>query len=169
MAYHPSPVYGRAVAFRALKLAAEKHPEIGLALFGPGMHGDAFAEAVRNARVAGHLETFGELDHDEALALISGCDAFLRPTTADGDSISVREALTLGVPCVASDVAVRPEGTITFRAGDEADLVAKLEQALAAGKVSVRSPDAGPVMLELYGEISRKSSPSLRWSGAHHA
>jgi glycosyltransferase involved in cell wall biosynthesis len=148
--------------FRALKKAAEKYPNIGLALFGPGLSGDAFAEAVRNARVAQHLECFGELDHDEALGLISGCDAFIRPTTADGDSISVREALTLGIPCVASDVCARPEGTITFRSGDADDLVAKLVEAIEQKSVSVRSPDAGPVMLELYEAIRNPRPAVLR-------
>ena len=42
-------------------------------------------------------------------------DIFVRPTNTDGDSVSIREALYLGVPVIGSDVISRPEGTIIFR------------------------------------------------------
>lgn len=35
---------------------------------------------------------------------------YLRPTSSDGDAVSVREALALGVPVLASDIAQRPPG-----------------------------------------------------------
>jgi hypothetical protein len=57
------------------------------------------------------------VNHDACLALMSACDVFLRPTLEDGDSISVREALALGVPVVASRVGARPAGAILFRPG----------------------------------------------------
>lgn len=154
MAHHPSPVYGRMTMFRALRLLANEVPEVGLAVFGPGTRSPEFARDAREARVAAHLEDLGELDHEEALGLLSRCDAFIRPTTHDGDSISVREALTLGVPCVASDVCTRPEGTYLFRAGYAPDLALRIRQALAEGPAHVSSPDAGPVMLGLYAELS---------------
>src|SRR5690606_30704721 len=106
MAHHPSPVYGRMLMFRALRMIADDLPEVGLAVFGPGTRTPEFARDARETHVAAHLEDLGELDHDEVLGLLSRCDAFIRPTTHDGDAISVREALTLGVPCVASDVCV---------------------------------------------------------------
>lgn len=46
------------------------------------------------------------------------CDLMVRPTYSDGDSNSVREALHLGLPVIASDCAKRPEGVITFPTGD---------------------------------------------------
>ena len=46
--------------------------------------------------------------------LIEKCDIVLRTTNTDGDSITVREALALGKPIVASDICSRPEGTILF-------------------------------------------------------
>jgi glycogen(starch) synthase len=155
MAHHPSPVYGRMLMFRALRLLADEMPDIGLAVFGPGTRTPEFARDAREARVAAYLEDLGELDHEEALGLLSRCDAFIRPTTHDGDSISVREALALGVPCVASDVCARPEGTYLFRAGHAPDLALRVRQALTEGPAHVVSPDAGPVMLGLYAELAR--------------
>ncbi|MFP2957879.1 spore coat polysaccharide biosynthesis glycosyltransferase ExoO [Myxococcus sp. 1LA] len=154
MAHHPSPVYGRALMFRALRELARTWPDVGLALFGPGLDSEAFIRDVREARVASHLEVLGELEHAAALGLIARSDAFVRPTTHDGDSISVREALTLGVPCVASDVCVRPEPTRVFAAGDAVDLARVIREAVAAGPLHVPQVDAGPELLSLYAELA---------------
>lgn len=170
MAHHPSPVYGRRVMFRALRMLADELPNVGLAVFGPGTRSAEFARDAREARVAPFLEDLGELDHEAALGLLSQCDAFIRPTTHDGDALSVREALTLGVPCVASDVCARPEGTYLFRGGHAPDLALRVRQALAEGPAEVSAPDVGPVLLELYEELTAPrlggSRPALapRWT-----
>lgn len=161
MAHHPSPVYGRALMLRALRVLAERHPRIGLAVFGPGTGAPAFLKDAEAAGVADRIEDFAELEHPQALALIGACDAFVRPTTADGDSISVREALSLGVPCVASDVCARPAGTTVFRGGDPEDLAAQVERALASGPVRVPAPDAGPVVLGLYQTLREAKRPAV--------
>jgi len=160
MADHPSSIYGRRDAFRALRLLARDLPGIGLATFGPGhrsegVESDALAEGVR-ARV----HDFGELDHSSTLGLISRCDAFLRPTSADGDSLSVREALSLGTRCVASDVSVRPPGTVLFRAADCQDLAEKIAHALKQPSPLVGTVDVGPLLLEEY-----RRAWSSRWLG----
>ncbi|WP_224249160.1 glycosyltransferase family 4 protein [Hyalangium gracile] len=154
MAHHPSPVYGRMVMFRALRMLAEELPGVGLAVFGPGTRTPEFARDARETHAAPYLEDLGELDHSEVLGLMSRCDAFIRPTTHDGDAISVREALALGVPCVASDVCTRPEGTYLFRAGHAPDLALRVRQALVEGPAETALPDAGPVLLRLYEELS---------------
>ncbi|NMO16705.1 glycosyltransferase family 4 protein [Pyxidicoccus fallax] len=160
MAHHPSPVYGRKLAFRALRRLAEANPHVGLALFGPGTDSEEFLRDVRDLHVAGNLEVLGELEHSAALGLIARSDAFLRPTTHDGDSISVREALALGVPCVASDVCARPEGTRVFAAGDAEDLARAVTEAVAAGPSLHPSVDAGPELLALYAELAGTANPS---------
>lgn len=56
------------------------------------------------------------------------CDLFVRPTITDGDAISVREALWYGKPVIASDAAVRPQGTILFASRNANALVEKILQ-----------------------------------------
>jgi glycosyltransferase involved in cell wall biosynthesis len=51
-------------------------------------------------------------------AVIKLCDLFIRPTSTDGYSISLAEAVSLKVPAIASDVCLRPEGTILFQSRD---------------------------------------------------
>ena len=155
MAHHPSPVYGRRLMFRALRQLADRMPGVGLALFGPGTHSEEFLRDARELEVEGLLENLGELEHSQALAVMARCDAFVRPTTHDGDAISVREALALGVPCVASDVCKRPTGTFTFQAGEAEDLTAQVLHALKQGPARVASVDAGPMLLKLYSDLTQ--------------
>ncbi len=156
-AHHPSPVYGRDVMLRALARVRPRMPDVGLFAFGPG----ALHDAAREAGVEEQLEAFGELPHPQALAALRACDVFVRPTRADGDSISVREALALGVPVVASDVAQRPQGTLLFKAGDPDALADRMVQAVAGGRVRAPTVDAGPALLRIYaglGMTFRRSS-----------
>ena len=52
---------------------------------------------------------------------------YIRPTKTDGDSLAVREALSMGCAVVASDVAIRPRGAFVYSTMDEfKSLVVKL-------------------------------------------
>ena len=78
-----------------------------------------------------HAVCLGEIPHERCIALLGQADVVVRSTFADGDAITVREALELGVPVVASDTAFRPAGVTLFRRGDSRDLLAKLKHVLA--------------------------------------
>ena len=49
-----------------------------------------------------------------AVPLYTRCDLFLRPTVTDGDSVSIRECLSIGTPVLASDAVSRPPGATTY-------------------------------------------------------
>ena len=57
--------------------------------------------------------------------LISKSDLVIRATNIDGDSISVREAICLNTPVIASDAVERPIGTIVFKNRNLDDLYSK--------------------------------------------
>ncbi|MGA9525303.1 MAG: glycosyltransferase family 4 protein [Myxococcaceae bacterium] len=172
VAHHPSPVYGRRLVFEALSVLAPRHPGIGLALFGPGTGSPEYRADAERFGVTALLEDFGELEHERALALIKASDVFVRPTTADGDSVSVREALTLGVPCVATDVAVRPAGTHVCRGADAADLATNIEEALQTTPVPMPQPDTVVFLRRLYEQLRpmarRDDAVEPRASGLLH-
>jgi glycosyltransferase involved in cell wall biosynthesis len=71
------------------------------------------------------LENFGS-----AIPVYLRCSAFIRPTMSDGDSMSVRECLDLGIPVIASDAVPRPDGCILFSSGELGSLVASIEHLL---------------------------------------
>src|SRR5262249_16737037 len=88
------------------------------------------------------------------MGLIDGCDLLVRSTLADGDAISVREALALGRRVVASDVAPRPPGVCLHRAGDPTDLARALADALTAPPPSPFRVDGAKGLLDLYQHLS---------------
>lgn len=63
-------------------------------------------------------------------ALLTVADAFVRPTTTDGEALSLAEALYLGTFSIASDAVVRLEGTRLFRTRDLDDLEVRVRDVL---------------------------------------
>jgi glycosyltransferase involved in cell wall biosynthesis len=60
----------------------------------------------------------------ELWPLFKRADLCIRPTMSDGDALSIREALYLKCPVIASDVVPRPNGTILFKSRNIEDLCA---------------------------------------------
>jgi glycosyltransferase involved in cell wall biosynthesis len=128
-------VYGLDTAVKAFVILAEQRPELRLAFFiaAPPSGGKAsrylsdlerrLAEAGLSERV---LIAFG-LPLTPALRYNV---VMVRPTRADGDAVSVREALHAGVPVVASDAVERPSGTATFSVDDVRGLCTALRRIL---------------------------------------
>jgi glycogen synthase len=65
---------------------------------------------------------------------------YLRPTSSDGDAVSVREALTLGVPVLASDVAKRPSGVRVLPLADRSRWVQAVRDAVTDAQSQRRAP-----------------------------
>src|SRR5437870_2642764 len=108
-------------------------------VMGRGERSDEALALGRRAGLADAMLLVGDVDHEQCLALMARSDVFVRPTLMDGDSISVREALALGVPVVASNVGTRPEGTQLFQAGNARELVKQLENAISGNSPSSRA------------------------------
>jgi len=64
-------------------------------------------------------------DQKELWPLFKRVDLMLRPTYTDGYGISVAEALYFNCPAIASNVCIRPEGTILVKNRDKDDLYEK--------------------------------------------
>lgn len=155
----PGPTYGEDLLLPAFVALRARHPRAALAIFGPGTEGGALAAAGLGMGVL----ALGELDHSGALAVIAGADVFVRPTRADGDALSVREALALGRRVVASAVGHRPAGCLLFPAGDAGGLAARLAEAAAlpapppTGRIApVRDPFRD--LLALYRALAHPAS-----------
>src|SRR5690606_25149782 len=88
-------------------------------------------------------------------------DIVLRPTVTDGDALTIREALFLGKPVIASDVVTRPAGTVTYRSENTDDLYAVIRSvasALSSGEGLPDQPDACSMdqYKQFYLEVYRK-------------
>lgn len=85
-------------------------------------------------------------------SLLRRCDVFLRPTITDGDALSLREALWWGVPAVASDAAIRPEGTHIFPSRDCERMVEAILAASATRVDRSRRQDFADDVVRIYRE-----------------
>jgi glycogen(starch) synthase len=124
------PEYGFDLLISALTKFRHRHPAVGCVVMGSGEQRAAAERLVQQAGLEDAVLMAGDVDHETCLAVMARSDVFLRPTLEDGDSISVREALALKIPVIASGVGTRPPGTVLFRRGDTTDLIEKIESAL---------------------------------------
>lgn len=71
---------------------------------------------------------------DEAIDLFALSDIYIRPSSTDGDSFAIWEALYAGTPVVASDVVARPKGCRLFKHRDRDDLLHVTQNVIDAYK-----------------------------------
>lgn len=88
-------------------------------------------------------------------SLWAKADVYARPTSTDGDSVAVREALDQGVRVVASDVCPRPDGVCTYKFGDTRSFVETVARALQSGRAQIHANDVYyQRMLSVYEQLS---------------
>jgi glycosyltransferase involved in cell wall biosynthesis len=104
------PEYDLPLQIEAVGKLRLQFPRIGLAIIGGGSQETAIRRLIDGKPYRDGLLLCGDIAHTTTLEAIRAGNLFLRTTWYDGDSISVREALHLGTPVVASDNGMRPAG-----------------------------------------------------------
>lgn len=96
----------------------------------------------------GAVSVHRDLSPDGFAAVLAGCQVFVRPTTRDGDSVALREAVHAGKQVVASDCVDRPVGVALFPSRSVSGLAGVLRQAVehpGVGLVESRLADIAGV------------------------
>jgi glycosyltransferase involved in cell wall biosynthesis len=131
-----------------------RYPKAGLVIIGAGSLEVELSQTIQRTSYAGDVLLCGDVSHDDTLLAMRDCDLVLRTTVYDGDSISVREALHLGVPVIATDTGMRPEGVRLVPLQDSGAVVREIEDVLAHPShrqpVQGSSEDNLHAVLELY-------------------
>lgn len=133
-------------------------PEAGSMIVGSGSLRDTLAKRIAAKPYAERILLAGDVPHPVTLHLIDKADVLLRTTTFDGDAISVREALFLGTPVIATDNRMRPEGVTLIASRDGDALVKHILGASSSEKPKNRrlSADVSNVdaVLRIYEELA---------------
>lgn len=81
----------------------------------------------------------------------------IRATRSDGDSLTIREAIYVKTPIIASDVTYRPEGTILFRQEDSDDLAKRILDVINGKSVenNYLDIDYGKAIIKIYKSIEK--------------
>ena len=155
-----SDLYGIDMMIELVDLLKEDYPNIGFVL---SINGGQKADIERlvtecRERVGDRFlavqESLPDIGH-----ILRSSDLFVRPTNTDGDSVSVREALYLGTPVVASDAVPRPDICRLFATRDTdafAKCVRKALTDLPALKKQVEAvelPDNAWEHMKVYKEL----------------
>jgi glycosyltransferase involved in cell wall biosynthesis len=149
------PEYGFDLLATALARLRLRYPSVGCLVMGTGEQREEAVRRIHETGLEENVLMLGDVNHDACLALILVSDVFIRATLEDGDSTSVREALSLGVPVVASRTGTRPAGAILFQPGDVGEMLSKVELALAL-KRDGETPAAGCMdrLMEIYQQVT---------------
>jgi glycogen synthase len=126
------PEYDLPLQIDVMGSVREKFPQAGLLLPGHGSLEDSLRKRVQDSGLADHILLCGDVEHSVALGAIAQADVMLRTTLYDGDSISVREALHLGTPVVATDNGMRPVGVELVPLSDVNALFGAIEKTLSS-------------------------------------
>lgn len=157
------PEYDLFRQIEALEAILQMYPATGLAILGSGSQEAALRERIARVPYSDHILLCGDVSHDVTLRAISESRALLRTTLYDGDAISVREALYLGTPVIATDNGMRPVGVELIPVGDTEALVKAIARVLTNGGAHrprpVRDDENLAKVLALYLELMQRSEP----------
>jgi glycogen(starch) synthase len=124
------PEYDLTLQIDALPHVRQKFPNAGLLLIGSGsLEAELRARIVANP-CAQHFLLAGDVPHAATMEAVSRSRMMLRTTLYDGDALSVREALQLGTPVIATETAMRPVGVHLMPKSDSQALLRAIEQEL---------------------------------------
>lgn len=146
------PEYDLPVQIETLGHVRARHPNAGLVMIGSGSLDAELRALIAKQPYAEHLLLAGDTPHGSTLRAIQDCRMLLRTTHYDGDALSVREALDMGTPVIATDNGMRPAGChLIPKPPQREPLVEKIENVLAEPPQKVttsRATEAGTENLD---------------------
>ncbi len=153
------PEYDLPLQIDALRLVRERFPAAGLLLVGSGSLEMELRRKIGECSYAQDILLCGDVPHATTIQLIARADLMLRTTLYDGDAISVREALHVGTPVIASDNGMRPAGVHLIPKANRAALLqaicAELAQPVRSRRAYVTDDNNVRSVLNFYQELLR--------------
>ncbi len=152
------PEYDLPAQIELVNKLQNEHPGTGLMLIGSGSLEADLRSRIAASPARDHILLVGDLAHAITVRVLTECDLMLRTTLYDGDSISVREALALGLRVIATDNGMRPDGVKLIPASDPEALFAATSRMLSEDNAkqssSTKQVDNIAAVLAVYRELS---------------
>jgi glycosyltransferase involved in cell wall biosynthesis len=143
----------------AMEMVLRKYPNAGLMIIGSGSLENQLKEAIASKSYPDKICLANDVNHKITLHLINRADILLRTTKYDGDAISIREALHLETPVIATDNGMRPDGVYLIPKQDKEKLVEAIYEIGEREKPTKSSkPDDRKnieAVLNLYQELTK--------------
>jgi glycogen synthase len=155
------PEYDLPIQIDAMPQVRQKFPDAGLLLIGSGSLEAELRAKIQANPCAPHILLAGDVPHDATMQAISSARLLLRTTLYDGDALSVREALQLGTPVIATDNGMRPAGVHLIAKSNPLQLLRAIEQQITS-QSEPRQPSSDDesnlqAVFDLYRELTKGS------------
>ncbi len=151
------PEYDLPLQIQAIGQLLGKFADGALLIIGSGSLEAELRDTIRAQPWADRILLAGDVPHGETLAAILRAGVLLRTTRYDGDALSVREALQLGTPVIATDNGMRPAGVRLIPEGDATALATAVFETVTArvARTAAIVPDRQNLqaVLDLYREL----------------
>jgi len=152
------PEYDLPLQIEAIGQVRKKFPMAGLVMIGSGSLEQDLRGRIAAQPDAAHILLTGDVPHASTMQAISQATLMLRTTLYDGDAVSVREALHLGTPVIATDNGMRPAGLHLVPISDLPALLQTIAQQLgkqsSLPRLSSRSDESNlQSILDFYEEL----------------
>ncbi len=145
----------------SIALLGKDRPGLGLVILGSSAGSEAIQARIRERGIQDHVHLADDQPHDNFLTAVTRSKIYVRTPKKDGVCSSVLEALSLRVPVVASENGTRPQGVVTFRPDDAADLARQVAHVLDNHE-AIRQAIAPP---ELRDTVAEEAELLVRTAG----
>ena len=145
------PHYNAGLAVDAVRLVRHEWPDARLWILAYDQDGPELGRLRESVAGLEWVELSFNLSGADVASALARSEVFLRPTSWDGDSIIVREALAVGARVVATGVSPRPRGVELCGLAPEELAAAVLHQGAlsdGAGLAAVNLADAARAALK---------------------
>ena len=144
----------------AMRRILEQYPRAGLVIIGSGSLQEELIAYIGSKPYARNILLAGDLSHPHTLRAIHDAACLPRTTLYDGDAVSVREALFLGTPVIATDNGMRPPGVRLIPVSDADALVKAVQNVVReAGARDQRDDQSGRENLEAVWQLYKELTP----------
>lgn len=124
------PEYDLPLQITALPKLRDRFPNAGLLLIGSGSLEESLRSQIQSGPCVEHILLAGDVPHSATMEAVRRSRLMLRTTLYDGDALSVREALELGTPVIATDNGMRPAGVRLIPISDLPAFLSGVDQAM---------------------------------------
>ncbi|PYV62777.1 MAG: hypothetical protein DMG97_39530, partial [Acidobacteria bacterium] len=134
-------------------------PRSGLIMIGSGSLESELRRTIQSKPYAEHILLTGDVPHPITMEAIRESHVMLRTTLYDGDAVSVREALYVGTPVIATDNRMRPAAVRLIPKSDATMLAKAIIETAGCFRRVPPCPGAAPdesnlrAVLDLYREL----------------
>ena len=158
------PEYDLPIQIEAIGEVRNGFPNAGLIMIGSGSLEEDLRARIAEKPYASHMLLTGDVPHAATMQAIAQSTLMLRTTLYDGDAVSVREALYLGTPVIATDNGMRPAGVHLIQKSDLSALLNAIYQELGKkpwgqNPVPVDDESNLAAVLELYQYLLQRDQP----------